>query len=37
MHENTMLNRIFGSRREEVAGGWKNVVRSSVLCTLQQI
>jgi hypothetical protein len=36
--ENRVLRRIFGPRREEVTGGWKNCrMRSFVICNLRQV
>jgi hypothetical protein len=36
--ENRVLRRIFGSKRDEVAGGWRNCVRRRfVVCTLRQV
>jgi hypothetical protein len=34
--ENRMLRRIFGRKREEVAGGWRKL-RSFITCKLHQI
>jgi hypothetical protein len=36
--ENRVLRRIFGPKRVEVAGGWRNLtMRSKIICTLLQI
>jgi hypothetical protein len=36
--ENRVLRRIFGSKTEEVAIGWKKyIIRSFITCTLHQI
>jgi hypothetical protein len=36
--ENRMLRKIFGLRRDEVTGGWKNcITRSFEICTLRQV
>jgi hypothetical protein len=35
--ENRVLRRIFGPKREEVRGGRTNIMKSSLICTLQQI
>jgi hypothetical protein len=36
--ENGVLRRVFGLKREEVAGGWRNcIMRSFITCMLHQI
>jgi hypothetical protein len=36
--ENRMLRRIFGSKRDEVIGEWKNyIMRNIMICTAHQI
>jgi hypothetical protein len=36
--ENRLLKRIFGPKRDEMAGGWRNcIMRSFIACTLHQI
>jgi hypothetical protein len=36
--ENRVLRRIFGKKRDEVTGGWKNnITRGIVTCTLGQV
>jgi hypothetical protein len=36
--ENKVLRRIFGPRKDEVNGGWRNcIMRSFVICTLRQV
>jgi hypothetical protein len=36
-YENKVLRRIFGAKRDEVRGGWKNcIVRSSIVSILHQ-
>jgi hypothetical protein len=36
--ENRMVRRIFGSKREEVIGEWRNYIMSSfIICTAHQI
>jgi hypothetical protein len=36
--ENKVLRRIFGSKRDEVTGGWRNcITRSFVIYTLRQV
>jgi hypothetical protein len=36
--ENKVLRRIFGPKRDEVTGGWRNcIMRSFVICTLCQV
>jgi len=35
--ENRVLHRLFGSRKEEVAWGWRNCTKSFITCMLQQI
>jgi hypothetical protein len=36
--ENRVLRRIFGPKRDEVAGGWKNcIMRSCIVCTLHPV
>jgi hypothetical protein len=38
MFENRMLRRIFGPRRDEVTGGWRNFIRRSfMICTLRHV
>jgi hypothetical protein len=35
--ENRVLRRVFGPKREEVAGGWRRLMmRSFITCTLHQ-
>jgi hypothetical protein len=36
--ENRVLRRIFGLKRDEVTGEWKNcIMRNFVICTLRQV
>jgi hypothetical protein len=36
--ESRVLRRIFGSKRDEVTGEWRNcIMRSFVICTLHQV
>jgi hypothetical protein len=35
--ENRMLRRIFGPKREEVAGGWRRLHNEELLCALRKI
>jgi hypothetical protein len=36
--QNKVLRRIFGPKRVEVTGGWRNCIkRSFVICTLRQV
>jgi hypothetical protein len=36
--ENRVLRRIFGPRRDEVTGGWRNCITSSfITCTLHKV
>jgi hypothetical protein len=38
MFENRVLRRIFGPKRDEVTGEWRNyITRSFVICTLHQV
>jgi hypothetical protein len=36
--ENKLLRRIFGTKRDEVTGEWKNsIMRSFMICSLRQV
>jgi hypothetical protein len=36
--ENRVLRRIFGPKRDEVTGGWRNcIMRSCMVCTLRPV
>jgi hypothetical protein len=38
MFENRVLRRIFGPKRDEVTGEWRNcITRSFMICTLRQV